>query len=181
MNTHPFDLKFVSFCPKFSGDSYVEFQEKTISREFFRNLCKPRLCSTKIWDILPYFLQFYFGSRHHWRNQKIITQVLWYVVYTQLGRHVHKQIIKRKYREEIQDHLFCKTSFFHTRSRIYYALLLGCFGVKYLPDTRHCEFWIRHESQICSTRFSINDLIITAKAEREVICVWNCLIFVLGE
>ena len=36
-NTHPFDLKFVAFCPKFSGDSYVEFQEKTISGEFFGN------------------------------------------------------------------------------------------------------------------------------------------------
>jgi len=37
VNTHPFDLKFVAFCPKFSRDSYVEFQEKTISREFFIN------------------------------------------------------------------------------------------------------------------------------------------------
>jgi len=37
VNTHPFDLKFVAFYPKFSGDSYVEFQEKTISGEFFRN------------------------------------------------------------------------------------------------------------------------------------------------
>jgi len=25
VNTYPFDLKFVAFCPKFSGDSYVEF------------------------------------------------------------------------------------------------------------------------------------------------------------
>ena len=24
-NTHPFDLKFVAFRPKFSGDPYVEF------------------------------------------------------------------------------------------------------------------------------------------------------------
>ena len=31
VNTHPFDLKFVTFCPEFSGESYVEFQEKTIS------------------------------------------------------------------------------------------------------------------------------------------------------
>jgi len=36
-NTHLFDLKFVAFCPKFSGDSYVEFKEKTISGEFFGN------------------------------------------------------------------------------------------------------------------------------------------------
>ena len=37
VNTHPFDLKFVAFCPKFSEDSYMEFQEKIISGEFFRN------------------------------------------------------------------------------------------------------------------------------------------------
>jgi len=37
VNAHSFYLKFVAFCPKFSGDSYVEFQDKTISGEFFRN------------------------------------------------------------------------------------------------------------------------------------------------
>jgi len=37
VNTHSFELKFVAFCPKLNGDSYLEFQEKTISREFFRN------------------------------------------------------------------------------------------------------------------------------------------------
>jgi len=47
VNTHLFDLKFVAFCPKFNGDSYVEFQEKTISGEFFINFFKPRLSSTK--------------------------------------------------------------------------------------------------------------------------------------
>jgi len=37
VNAHPFDLKFVAFCPKFSRDSYVEFKEKAIPWEFFRN------------------------------------------------------------------------------------------------------------------------------------------------
>jgi len=37
VNTHPFNLNFVAFCPEFSGDSYVEFMEKTISGECFRN------------------------------------------------------------------------------------------------------------------------------------------------
>jgi len=37
VNTNPFDLQFVAFCPKFSRDSYAEFQEKTIPAEFFRN------------------------------------------------------------------------------------------------------------------------------------------------
>ena len=41
-NTHPFDLKFVAFCPKFSGDSYADFQEKTISGEFFRNFVQTK-------------------------------------------------------------------------------------------------------------------------------------------
>ena len=41
-NTHPVDLKFVAFRPKFSGDPYVEFQEKTISGEFFRNFVQTK-------------------------------------------------------------------------------------------------------------------------------------------
>ena len=42
VNTHPFDLKFVAFCPKFSRNSYVEFKEKTISGEFFRNFVQTK-------------------------------------------------------------------------------------------------------------------------------------------
>jgi len=42
VNTHPFDLKFVAFCPKFSGDSWVEFEEKTISGDFFRNFVQTK-------------------------------------------------------------------------------------------------------------------------------------------
>jgi len=42
VNTHPFDLKFVAFCPKFTGDSCVEFQEKTISEEFFKNFVQTK-------------------------------------------------------------------------------------------------------------------------------------------
>jgi len=42
VNTHPFDLKFVAFCPKLSGDFWVEFQEKTILGEFFRNFVETK-------------------------------------------------------------------------------------------------------------------------------------------
>jgi len=42
VNTHPFDLKLVAFFPKFSGDSWVEFQEKTIPGEFFRNFVQTK-------------------------------------------------------------------------------------------------------------------------------------------
>jgi len=42
VNTNPFDLKFIAFCPKFSGDSCVEFQEKTILGELFRNFVQTK-------------------------------------------------------------------------------------------------------------------------------------------
>jgi len=64
VNTHPFDLTFVTFCPEFSGDSYMEFQEKTISGDFFQKFsCKPRLSSTKICvKFRPTFWNFYSAS-----------------------------------------------------------------------------------------------------------------------
>jgi len=40
---------------------------------------------------------------------------------------------------------FRKTSFVHSRSRTYYALLLWCFGLKFLPDIRHCVYWVLAE------------------------------------
>ena len=52
VNTHAFNLKFVAFCPKFSGDSWVEFQEKIFWKNFSEILCKPRLSSTETWEIL---------------------------------------------------------------------------------------------------------------------------------
>jgi len=61
-------------------------------------------------------------------------------------RHVHKQIIKRRYREEKPEHFFfLKTSFFHSRSGSYYALFLGYFGLKILPDIHHCVYWVLAE------------------------------------
>jgi len=39
VNTHPFHLKFVAFCPKFSGDSWVEFREKNYSGRIFQKFC----------------------------------------------------------------------------------------------------------------------------------------------
>jgi len=62
MNTHPFDPKLVGFCPKFSRDSYVEFQEKNISGEIFRNFIENKGSSTETREISLYFLQFYSGS-----------------------------------------------------------------------------------------------------------------------
>jgi len=35
VNTHSFDIKFVAFCPIFSGDSYVGFQENLFRENFW--------------------------------------------------------------------------------------------------------------------------------------------------
>ena len=68
VNTHPFDLKFVAFCPKFSGHSYVEFQEKTISGEFFRNFVQTKAILYQTREISTYFLKYYSGSVLRWKN-----------------------------------------------------------------------------------------------------------------
>ena len=60
MNTHPFDLKLVLFCPKFSGDSWVEFQEKTILEGFFRNFVKTKAIP-KLVKFRPNFCNFIMG------------------------------------------------------------------------------------------------------------------------
>ena len=95
VNTHSFDLKFVAFCPKFSGDSYMEFQEKTILGEFFWNFAQPKA-------IILYKNSWNFALLSKilvWVCIALIklTQVLWYVVCAQLRRQVHKQITKRRY------------------------------------------------------------------------------------
>jgi len=68
VNTHLFELKFIAFCPKFSGDSYVEIQKKLFRENFSEILCKARLSSTKTSGISPYFLQLYSASVLHWKN-----------------------------------------------------------------------------------------------------------------
>jgi len=63
VNTHSFDLKFVAFCPKFSGNSYVKFQEKTILGEFFRNFRSNQgYPLPKLVKFHPTFCNFYSAS-----------------------------------------------------------------------------------------------------------------------
>jgi len=107
----------------------------------FQKFCPlPRLSSTKTCEISPYFVKFYSGSVLRWKK---FTQVLSYVVCTQVRRHVHKKITKRRYGGEKQGRFcFRKTSFVHSRSWTSYALLLGYLGLKFLPDVRHCVYWV---------------------------------------
>jgi len=101
VNTHPFDLKFVAFCPTLSGDFYVKFQEKLFRESFSEIFCRPKVSSNKTCEISPYFLQFLFCIRI---ELKKFTQLLSYVVCTQVRWHVHKQITKGGYVEEKPGH-----------------------------------------------------------------------------
>jgi len=67
--THPFDLKFVAFCLEFSGDSYVEFEEKIILGEIFRNFrVNQGYPLPKHVKFRPTFYNFYFASVLRWKN-----------------------------------------------------------------------------------------------------------------
>jgi len=78
---------------------------------------------------------------------------------------------------------FRKTSFLHSRSETYYALFLGSFGLKFLPDIRHCVYWVLAKIWAPNSSHKIGNkfLFIPARAENKVLYVWNCLIFFLGE
>jgi len=73
------------------------FRKKLFRENFSEILCKPRLSFTKTCEISPYFRQFLFRVRIVLKN---FTQVLPYVVCTQVRRHVHKRITKGWYGEE---------------------------------------------------------------------------------
>jgi len=72
----------------------VEFQEKTISGEFFRNFVQTKVILNRNFALLSEIL---FKVRI---PLKKFTQVLSYVVCTQVRRHVHIKITKRRYGRE---------------------------------------------------------------------------------
>jgi len=71
VNTHPFHLNLVAFCPKFSGYSYVEFKEKTISRNFLRNFpANQGYPLPKLVNFHPTLCNFYCASILLWKNSR---------------------------------------------------------------------------------------------------------------
>ena len=157
MNTHLFDLKSFAFCPKFSQDSYIEFQQKNILRKFLEILCKPRL------------------SFFSWKIPKKFTLVLSYVVCTLLSWHVHKKITKGDIGIKGRMIFFFRKAVLFTLGwdllrLISMGLLVWNFYQTFIIVC--IEFWMRFEPQIHPTRFAIIFLFITRKDERKVrLCV----------
>ena len=94
---------------------------------------------------------------------KKLTQVLSYLVWTQVRRQVHKKNYKKKIRgRKARSFCFQKISFVHSRSGTYYTSLLGYFGLKFLPDVCHCvysvltEIWALESSYETVNKFFIH-------------------------
>ena len=157
------------------------FTKKLVREIFLEILCKPRLSSTKTCEISSYFLRFYFVSILCVK----FTQVPPYVVYTQARRHVHKKITKGRYGEEqpgrfvFRKPVLCILSLEPTTPYSLGILIWNFYPTFIIVPT---EFWMRFEPQIRPTRFAINILLITARAEKEgsYVCetVW---FYFLGE
>ena len=147
-----------------------DFDKKVFQENFSENLGKTK-ASTKIYKILPYFLQFYSGFVLRSKISKKIT-VISYVVCNKLKRHVHKQIT---YKEEYQRRFDFKKLILFTlglglTTPFSLGLLIWKFHRKFVIVC--VEFWLRVEPQIQPTRFEIKFLFITARVERKVrLCV----------
>ena len=98
------------------------------------------------------------------------TNVLSYVVCTQVRRHVGKQITKRSYREEKPERfVFGKLVLFTIGLWLTTPYSLGILVWNFYETfvVVSIEFWLRFEPQIRHTRLTINFLFITDRAERK--------------
>ena len=106
---------------------------------------------------------------------KKFTQVLSYVVCTQVRRHVHKKITIRRYGGEKPGRfVFGKSVLFTLGLGLTTPYSLGIFVWKFYQTffTVSTEFWQRFEPQIRPTGLAINFLFVTAMTERKVrLCV----------
>jgi len=102
---------------------------------------------------------------------KKFAQVLSYVVCTQVRRHVHKQITRRRYGGEKPGRfVFGKPVLFSLGLGLTMPYSLG-ISVSNIYQTFlivSIEFWLRFQPQIQPTGFAINFLFIIARAERKV-------------
>jgi len=104
-------LNLLNFVPNSVKILTWNFRKKLFLEKFSEILWKTKAISTKIWVISPYFLQFYSGFILRWKILKKFTQVLSYVFFTQLGRHVHKQMTKQGIRKKSQNIFFSENQF----------------------------------------------------------------------
>ena len=116
----------------------MEFQEKTTSGEFLRNFCSNQgYPQQKLGKFRHTFCNFY--SAFVLRRKK--SHKYFHMLFApRLGCTSINESQKEDTGKKSQHVCFRKTRFVHSRSGTYYALLLGCFGLKFLPDVRQCVY-----------------------------------------
>jgi len=124
-----------------------------------------------LWNFaLLYAILFYVQTA-----MKKFTQVLSYIVCTQLRRQFHQQITKRRYRgEKPRRFVFGKPVLLTLGLGLTTPYCLSLFVWNFYQTffIVCVEYWLRFEPQIRPTRFAINFLFITRRVERKVrLCV----------
>ena len=122
------------------------FRKKTISGGFFRNFVQTKaILYQNLWNF-ALLSEILFRVRI---APKKFTQVPSYVVSTQVRRHVHKQITERRYGVEKPGRFVLgKPVLFTLGLGLTTPYSFGYFGLKFLPDVRHCVIHVLAE--ICA-------------------------------
>ena len=160
------------FIPNLFEILTSNFRKKTIYGEFFWNFVQTKvILYQNLWNFaLLSAILFWVRT-----GLKKFTQVLLYVVCTQVRRHIHKQITKRIYGEEKPGHfVFGKPVLFTLDLGLTtpYSLGILVWNFNQTLVIVSTEFWLRLESQIRPKRFEKKKLFITVRGERKVrLCV----------
>jgi len=115
---------------------------------------------------------------------KKFTQVLPYVVCTQVRRHVLKTITKRRYGEENTGRfIFGKPVLFNFGLGLTTRYSLGVLVWNFYQRsvTLCIEFWLRFEAHFRPTSMAINFLLITARAGKKVLLCVKLFDFFMGQ
>jgi len=114
---------------------------------------------------------------------KKFTQVPSYVVCTQVRRHVYKEITERRYGVEKPGRFVLgKPVLFTLGLRLTTPYSFGYFGLKFLPDVRHCvnrvmaEIWAQDSSHKIGNKFFIHHW--QGRKEGSFVCETVCFFFV---
>jgi len=159
---------FSRFVPNTEQILTWNFRKKLFQENFSEILCKSKaILYQNLWNVAQ------FSAILFWVHiaLKKFTQVLSYVVCTQVRRHVHKHITKGRYGEEKpRRFVFGKPVLFTLGLGLTtpYSLAILVWNFYHTFVTVSIEFWLRLKLQIHPTRLGINFLFITARAERKV-------------
>ena len=115
------------------------FRKKIFWENFSEIFVQTKDPLPKLVKFRPTFWNFYSASILRW---KIHTSTFICCLHPSKEARPYTNNKKKIRGRKARTFCFQKTSFVHFLSGTYYALLLGNFGLKFLPDVRHCVYWV---------------------------------------